>query len=420
MLFALLAVLAASPSIQAQQVYVGAADQWGDLLAHPDQWQYVRQNADGFYVNFIEMGWVVKNQNGMNSDKLKATATLFEHKNAYLESDMMSASLADDQSYITQLQAAGFTIPYTSLNYGWSAPRAANLKTYALPTGQAPRPNLVQQGPWAIGGTILGDHGGAPPLTNADYRSWITQADGASTDGPLGFWLTDQGGMRRGSYSMVQFAHSLHKKAMVMLCPYGAGQASYNPGMFLQVAKDCVHQHEDAGALPDIWSVFEYATTIPAVPEAENGQPFNSTTGVAYWLLYHLHDPQRWARLDAVTTTSARQTGPTRTFTYRLHNDSPWLDLCPLIRAKLTDPGNGWSVHCTLDGQDVTDGIMKDGVACVGAHRLLPQKEQILQITLTQLAHTAATHRTASLLLELAPHPSLMGEVHQRILIPLR
>ena len=36
------------------QVHVGVANQWADLITHPDQWSYDRQNADGLYLNFIQ------------------------------------------------------------------------------------------------------------------------------------------------------------------------------------------------------------------------------------------------------------------------------------------------------------------------------------------------------------------------------
>ncbi|RYG65649.1 hypothetical protein EON80_16975 [bacterium] len=60
---------------EAQQVYVGVADQWDDLLKKPDQWKFVRENADGFYVNFIEMNWMKE-----NPEKLGRTAALFTYK----------------------------------------------------------------------------------------------------------------------------------------------------------------------------------------------------------------------------------------------------------------------------------------------------------------------------------------------------
>lgn len=276
------------------QVYVGVADQWADLLSHPTEWSYVQQNADGLYLNFIQLHGI-----GFNAQATcNAYASLFTHKKAYYESDM-NETQAHEQDYINRLQTAGFTIPYTSLNYGWSAPRQSGLKTYALPYGQAPRLCMVQQGPWCIGGDILGNK----DPNNANYRTWITQADGDSTDGPMGFWLVNQSSMQEGSYSMVRYAHSLGKKAVVMICPYGAGISTYDPGRFLSVGQTCVRIHEDNHAEPDIWSVFEYGTGIAAVPEQSGGVPVNSTTGMAYYLIKHIKgDP---GTLDLYATSDS-------------------------------------------------------------------------------------------------------------------
>lgn len=436
-------LVSAGPA-QAQQVYVGVADQWNDLLAHGDQWQYVRQNADGFYVNFIEMDWVLKKEHAMTQGKLAQTAALFHHKNAYYESDMHE-TVENEQASIAALQAAGFTIPYTSLNYGWSAPRAETLKTYRLRAGQPPRLNFVQDGPWTIAGDITSDGDPHPVFTNKQYRNWVKSVDGISTDGPLGLWQSDQGGMRHGSFSMVKFAHGLHKQAMVMLCPYGAGVPTYDPSLFLQTAQDCVHQHEDADALPDIWAVFEYATSIAAVPEQKDGKPFNSTTGVAYWLLHHIQDPDHQAHLDvtaergmtvhqappvagvpltrvSVPVSAHGQTSRTRTVTCTLQNDSDWLDFCPVVRARQSDLGRNWTVRCVLDGKDVSNEMLhSSGLVCVGPRRLLPATKRTLQISLTcKRLHDRASAKTlppVEVVLELLSHPSRTKQVHRRIVL---
>ena len=99
--------------------------------------------------------------------------------------------------------------------------------------------------------------------------------------------------MRSGSYSVVKYAHSLHKTAAVMVAPYDLKPTS----LWLAVAQECVRQHEDAGAKPDIWIVFEYATETPTLPETVNGKPADTITGMAYWLIHHVQDPKHWARL---------------------------------------------------------------------------------------------------------------------------
>ena len=192
---------------------------------------------------------------------------------------MHDATAAADQRSLFILQIAGFAVPYTSLNYGWSRERSNNLKTFALPAGQPKRLCVVQEGPWTLGGDISRD-------TEANYakRSYIDQDDGDSTDGVMGFWQADLKGMRTASYSMVKYAHARGKRSLVMVTPYAAKIPTYDPDKdFLATAQECVRQHENAGASPDYWSVFEYATHFPLVPEADSdGQPANTLTGIAY------------------------------------------------------------------------------------------------------------------------------------------
>jgi hypothetical protein len=410
------------PAHAAARVVIGAGGRWVELIPHPEQWEFVRANADGFYVNFIGMDHATQVQ-------CNALAKVMTHKFAYLESDMQSATAAADDRSLLMLQIAGFTVPYTSLNYGWSRGRADNLKTFALPAGQAPRLCLVQEGPWTLGGDLNRDFGG-----NAQRRSYIDQADGDSTDGVMGFWQADTKGMRTGSFSMVKYAHAQGKQALVMVTPYAAKIPTYDPARdFLATAQQCVRQHEDAGAAPDDWSVFEYATNFPLLPETgADGRPANTLAGMAFWLIHHLRDPDHAARLEFVpaageplpaSTTpdgsfnlpaaplSARGAPPAaRTLTFALRNDSPWLDLCPVIRARVSAAAAA-ATRCTLDGHDVTAAILREGgVVCVGELRLWPQSTRELQITLPAQSAPADVH------LELLPHPSAApAEARQRL-----
>ena len=389
---------AASP-VKAQQVYYGCADQWSDLLKNPGQWTFVRQNADGFYINFIELEpSFTKDRPGI----LRATAALFTHKNAYFESDMAAdgQSLAFDRRDIDNLQQAGFTVPYTSLNYGWSQERFQNLKFYHLLPGQSVRYSFVQQGPWAINGSLLRE-GGPPQFTNAQYRNWTTQADGVSTDGPLGFWFSDQGQMRSGSFSMVDYAHSQKKLAVVMLAPYAAGVAAYDPGkMFLSTAEDCVRKHEDNDSEPDIYDVFEYATTIGAVPEQIDGAPVqNSTTAVAYYLIKHIHgDPgtltlsiQSLGTLNGISIEPAKSVSmpagaPIRSvyhYQLTLADKSSWLDYAAVLSAKQLHT-EGWLVKCKIGGVDITSSILHGGYKFYRTARILPKSSTTVDLVVSR------------------------------------
>jgi hypothetical protein len=290
---------------EAQEVYFGVADQWHDLLNHPDQWAYVQQHANGFYVNFIMMNRVIRHATGLTQSDLTKTCGLFAGHMAYLESDIRTpssghqggggggaddgASAEQEQQYISMLHAGGCKIKYTSLNYGWSQERAENLTKFDLLPGER-RLDFVQTAPWKMNGNI-----DAPLAANEKIRQLILASDGPSTDGPLGFWLVDGDGFRSGNLSLIQFAHQHHKKVMIMLAPYGAGAANYNAKQdFLKVGQDMVRYLESHHAIPDIWAVFEYATDIPAVPEQIDGQPANTTSGFAYWLIQHIANPRQF------------------------------------------------------------------------------------------------------------------------------
>lgn len=393
------ALLASSPAAQAQQIYVGSANGWDAMIAYPKQWAFVRRHADGFYVNFIQMLH-------QNANKCAQTRALFAHKNAYYESDSRYSGLGgfpDGGQFSRALQAqelqalldGGFRVPYTSLNYGVDDAKLADLKHQGLPKGVT-RPCFAQNGPWTFGGgDITKDLG-----ENARMRVDTARTDGASTDGPLSLWQADQGQMRSGSYSVVKYAHSLHKTAAVMVAPYDLKPTS----QWLSVAQDCVRQHEDAGAKPDIWIVFEYATSTPTLPETVNGKPADTITGMAYWLIHHVQDPKHWAHL----------TVPAGNKTVTIRNDSAWMDLCPVLTAQVHDPHRDWSVRFRLSGQDVTPQMTHDdGLPFIGRLRLWPGDTRQIQVSLTRRNSGKEAVPPPSIAISLRPSPSATAPVNQ-------
>jgi hypothetical protein len=401
-LFILLQTASAS---QAQQVYFGVADQWADLVQRPEEWRFVQQNADGLYINFIELNWD-------HADLLKATAQLFAHKNVYIESDMGYAwepgvpqrngetPAEADQRYIHDVQDAGFKISYTSLNYGWSQDRANNLGNFDL-KGESPRPCFVQHGPWNLDNPQWS--------LNAGRMAQINAAPGISTDGPIGFWKNDFGQMRENSLKLVNIAHAARKKAVIMICPYGAGNTSYSTGQFLGLGEDEVRYFEDASVLPDVWAIFEYATDIPAVPEELKGVPANTTSGMAYWLLKHLHDPDHAARLETDQKESSAMV-----WHVTLRNQSGWLDLAPLLQLRITDPHGAFDVTFTLDGRDITAEATKgDGLALTGSRRLWAGSQHQLILIVKTRPNRSLEGAAAGL--RLAPNIALPGEIDQSI-----
>jgi hypothetical protein len=416
-LLILSAVLIPIASARAQEVYVGIADQWSDLIANGDQWQYVRQNADGFYVNFIEMNWVAKNDHGMNPAQLARTAALFAHKNAYFESDYKldgQDETADDRD-IDLLQSAGFTVPYTSLNTGWDERRYRNLKNYHLLPRQPARLSIVQNGPWTINGDIKGDISTGGLFTNAEYRHWFDQADGISTDGPLGYWFYDPGigfnKMQRGSYSMVKYAHAQGKTAVVMLCPYGAGISQYDAAaMFVSTGEDCVRGHEDNDAEPEIYDVFEYATSIGAVPEQTGGIPAkNSTTALAYYLIQHIRGVPGALRMsvgsaNASTIRLKRTVAPGTVFHYRLNiaNNSTFLDFAAVLRATANLPDKSWTTRFELKGKDISADVFGRGFTFYRGDRINPATSTAVDVYVTRTTSPKATDLHLST--QLLPH----------------
>ena len=369
---AVLALTALSASVPqlvlAQQVYVGSGNGWNAMNAHPNQWAYVRAHADGFYVNFIQML-------NPSAKKCALTSSLFAHKSAYYESDSRDTGLGgfpdggqfsrDFQSrQLFALLNGGFRVSYTSLNYGVSDLKLGDLKHLGLPA-PATRPCLAQNGPWLYDGDILKNIG-----DNVRVRKDTARTDGASTDGPLSLWQTDQGKMRSGSFSIVKYTHSLHKIAAVMVSPYDLKPTS----QWLKAAQQCVRQHEDAGARPDIWIVYEYATTTPTLPEAVGGLPADTITGMAYWLIHHLKDPDHVVHMRA----SADANSGVQTVT--VSNSSKWLDLCPTLSAEVVDPRHQWNVRFLSNGKDVTAQMARSvGLPFVRDLRLWPGASRRIQ-----------------------------------------
>lgn len=383
--------------VLAQQVYVGSANGWDAMIAHPEQWAFVRKHADGFYVNFIQM---------LHGDAKKCAQTRaqFGHKNAYYESDSRYTGLGgfpDGGQFSRALQAeqlqalldGGFRVPYTSLNYGVDDAKRADLKHQGLPKGVT-RPCFAQNGPWTFGGDITKNVG-----ENARMRADTARTDGASTDGPLSLWQADQGGMRGGSYSVVKYARSLHKTAAVMVAPYNLQPTS----QWLSVAQECVRQHEDAGAKPDIWIVFEYATSTPTLPETVNGKPADTITGLAYWLIHHVQDPKHWARLAV----------PADNKSVTVRNDSAWMDLCPALSAQVDDPRHDWIVRFRLNGQDVTRQMTQGGLPFIGPLRLWPGDARQVQVALTRRNPNAGAVPLPTVAFRLRPNPSAQAQVNQ-------
>ena len=449
----------APPAVASAKVYVGTMHGWDELNNNPSQWNYVRANADGFYANFIQLLPTVGNPGA----QCNATAALMTHKNAYFESDSRYTglggfpnggqyTLATEAEEMDEMLNAGFAITYSSLNYGVDSAKLSQCKTYRLPSGTT-RPCLAQNGPWLFGGNI-----NLNVDNNPSIRNDIGNTDGESTDGPLDLWASNNGGMQTGSTTVVQYAHSIGRLAMVMVSP---GQLP--PAQWLATVQQCVRYQENQGAKPDIWADYAYDQQTPTVPEVNaDGSAANTVTGAAFWLIHHLIDPVHWARLTlpgnglnahlcaiAHTTTlpaavraAKAETGTTpvestvaslsvpitrlangryaatRVVDLTLHNESAWLDLSPVLYADVDDPGKNWTVGFRLGGRDITRAVVqRGGFAFIQEQRLWPGANKHLQLLLTCKDPSTAGHHLVTVRIGLLANTNRRDRLNETLTI---
>ena len=395
----------------AAQVYVGGGDEhkgaFDGYLHDPDGWSWVRQNADGYYLNTFPL-----KDNGdepVQNQRLSAMAGLFAHKNIFYETEAESyahrVTDANDQARIALLQKNGFTVTYITCNGAFTDARATLLKTW-----RGTRPLLALMGPWAIGGDI--NHPTNPKA--AQWRNLTTRYDGSATDSPLAAWADNKGNCREGSYSGVRFAHAHGKLAEVMLCPHKLGTNEN----WLAMSRQYVRDHEDNDAFPDLWAVSYYAAYLEAhavTPEQVDGAPAASVTGVAYYLIHHLRDNDRAARLSAPALAAlpdpaggARLTlnAASQSFQVRLANGSPWLDLAPVLQAQVNDATAAWNVSFSLDGRDITAAVKNaNGFCFYKADRLNPGDDKTIVVTVASRSGQVS-RAPLDVRLQLLPHPT--------------
>lgn len=355
------------------KVYIGGGDNAAGAfigyLDNPNDWSYVQQNADGYYINNFALNTsridVTQNQ------RLGALSALFSNKSAFYETDLERTDDNSDAIKIDILKSRGFSVNYSVINRGVSESRKTALKA------GGPITILGMGAPWLVQGNINSNTPGG-----IKWRDGIAKTDGSGTDGPIGLWIENRTGYREGSISGVKYAQALGKIAMVMISPYEAK----TPDALLSGSIDCIQKHEDAGASPDIWAVQYYAAQLqqyPVTPEKTiTGEPAKSITGVAYYLLRHLRGKSK-VSLDVAKsnanivdkTTSLEVKMPIISnnvdFSIPLNitsNDDAWVDTTPLIKAS-TDNQN-YSITYTLNGLDVTSSVTEKGFPCFKEYRL--------------------------------------------------
>lgn len=392
------------------KVYIGIADRWHEVddPNNYSKWSYIRENAAGFYTNFIVM-W--KNSYQNNVDPQKSCDDLrkaFLKSGCFFETSMETLVTSDsyggnneatDKKYIDLLTNAGFIVDNTSLNYGVSAQRINTLKTYK---GQ--RSCLTLAGPWVVGGDIQSD----VVKDNKQIRDNILITDGMQTDGPLGLWYNNSGNMHEGSYSLVKLVEKSHKISAVMLAPYDAGVAGYNQSKdFLTVSKQCVFGHEDNGASPDMWTIWTYGdhSDEPTFPESivnSSGETeaANTLMGVGYWLIKHLNNFPKVEVTGTVndhatvnltngnnaevTISKANNGSAEYNMSIIFSNDAePQIEISPVIHAIISGGNKDWNISFDKAGKDVTDEIVyKGGLNCINFMRLSKTNKLTLNLNI--------------------------------------
>lgn len=389
--------------------FMSRAPETGDT-ANYSKWNYVRNNVDGFYTNFIDM-WRMEFEQGGGVANCKRLAKAFKNHSCFFETTMEQKVNDDangvineqtDRRMIDELQAAGFYVDYSSVNYMQPSFAASckshisNLYNYNVKRGR--RSVFYLCGPWCFNGDIN---------NSEDAKIMAAWTDGFATDGPLGYWYVNQGGMKSCSYSIVKYAAQHNQETAVMLCPYSVEQAGYRPDLdFLKVSKDCVFGHEDNGAAPQIWALWMYGegdlSHFAQFPESRNvnGQeePLCTATGVAYWLLKHLRTfpvlTAARAENKGNNTYSVKvAAGQTVTIPVTLTNgNNSSIELSPVVRAILDKRSSNYSISFNINGNDVTDQVLhQGGLNFVNDYRLSSSNSVTLNVVIKPLRHAVAT-----------------------------
>ena len=256
-------------------------------LASPGDWQFVRENANGYYVNSFPL-ILDQSRSGLIpavSDKLRQMASLFANKVAFYETDFLfdpspGGDTPDGRRFNDKVRIDSLRMFFTEVThavvYNFLDHVDQAFSSRMGPDGlqwRYLRPVFGGMGPWDMGGDINSQGNSF----SSSERAAIGYGSGSATDGPLGIWAKNYHQVHEASFSMVKYSHSLAKMAMVMMAPYDPwwdpSSTIYVPKepipdiatrskLFLQRGQDCVRKHEAAGAAPDVWVISYYAAQL--------------------------------------------------------------------------------------------------------------------------------------------------------------
>ena len=89
-----------------------------------------------------------------------------------------------------------------------------------------------------------------------------------------------------------------------------------------------------------------------------------------------------------------------------LANSSTWLDLIPVLKARVNDAGAAWNVSSSCGGRDITALVKNaNGFCFYKADRLNPGADKTVVVTVA--SRTSQVSRAPfSITLQLLPHPT--------------
>jgi len=384
----------------AYEVFIGGFAKQDQLLDR-DKWSFVADNCDGYYnhPNALQK---------MDLTERQKIAALFKNKAAILEANNHRGPTpwANEPSATNpnamSIKAAGF-VSYGALIAAGGGP----LETWLPLAAQYHRdgvPNL-----FVMTGISLGTkrEGWKDPRNDSTRTLLLDPSTvGCGVDEPVNLFLSNRK-WRESTFEEIIWTHQQNKKFIYLISPNSSGSN------FLAYSQQVVRALEARGTSPDIYAVQYYRRGYDMTPETvpdTNGVavPANTVTGIAYWLLKHRDGgvgfADLWVRDNARNTTYGQyvidatavadgqvvrldsSVASPRNYTINVTSRDPTVDYAPVVQARLSEASKGWNVTFSVDGQDVTGDVLKDGYAFVGQHILLPGTTQYLTMTITRNA----------------------------------
>lgn len=408
------------------RVYYGMMSRFNETAdaARYNQWSYTRGHVSGFYTNFIDV-WQQKYQSGHTLQQMaRLMAEAFPGKRLFYEGSMEnqvndSPNGRTDNAFETDVfhvyQDAGFTIDFGAINYMSNTESGTggindtrNSISECKEKIQHYYDDGVEKvlylcGPWTSGSDLYG---------NNDARTMASWTDGVLSDGPIGYWVSDNGNYRQHSRNIVRYCREHGMTSALMICPYSVensgGYSPYNGG-FLETAKLHVFDQEDNNCMPDVWALWNYGGTeisnFQQFPESivvdGSPQPQNTCTGVAYWLLYHLNEcpvvkvanvPEGVSLHGKRNFSAHVAKGDTLSLTLTLRSPNKWVELSPVLNSLVLKNSEQWVFSYHLNGTDVTNDITeKGGFDCVKTYRISDGQPLTMTIMATPLEDNVDT-----------------------------